>query len=307
VSPSPHGKAESIRQRIRNCLRERGEDMQFGLQRYARERFLYRLGCSPHRERFVLKGAALFALWGGTVYRPTRDLDFAGSGCSESGDVVAAFRQLCDQGLDSEELRFDSDSIAAEPIRVDSEYQGLRLRFDAWLGKSRIPMLVDIGFADAIRPPPDPVEYPTLLEDPPPRILAYPREAVIAEKHHAMVLLGDYNSRFKDFYDVYSLASQFKFQGTRLAGAIAATFKRRRSEIGTTLPVALTPEFYTQEDRDHQWHGYLKRSGLIEESIDFEIVGETILAFLCPIRAALASDELFTGSWPPGGPWQISS
>lgn len=76
--------AESIRHRLRNRIRERGEDVQFGLQRYAIERFLYRLGVSSNRERFVLKGASLFGLWGGFVYRPTRDLDFAGYGSPDA-------------------------------------------------------------------------------------------------------------------------------------------------------------------------------------------------------------------------------
>ena len=103
-------RAESIRQRLRNLLRERGEDMQFGLQRYAVERFLYRLGISAHRERFVLKGAALFALWGRFSYRPTRDLDFTGYGSTEKEDVLDAIRDVCLQPNTIDELVFDPDS-----------------------------------------------------------------------------------------------------------------------------------------------------------------------------------------------------
>jgi hypothetical protein len=69
VSRGEKDPAESIRHRLRDVIRERGEDVQFGLQRYAAERFLYRLGRSPHRARFVLKGAMLFALWTRSVYR----------------------------------------------------------------------------------------------------------------------------------------------------------------------------------------------------------------------------------------------
>src|SRR5438093_11555601 len=87
--------AESIRHRLRNRLRERGEDVQFGLQRYARERFLYRLGESRHRASFVLKGATLFALWGGGTYRATRDLDFTIYGSSDPGQILAIFREVC--------------------------------------------------------------------------------------------------------------------------------------------------------------------------------------------------------------------
>lgn len=88
MSSSPRDRAESIRQRLRNRVRERGEDVQLALQRYAAERFLYRLGVSRHRERFVLKGAMLFTLWGSALYRSTRDLDFTGYGSSEAADVM---------------------------------------------------------------------------------------------------------------------------------------------------------------------------------------------------------------------------
>ena len=146
MSKSPRDKAESIRHQLRNALRQRGEDMQFGLQRYAIERFLYRLGVSAHRDRFILKGAALFALWGGAIYRPTRDLDFTGYGSPEEEDVLAALRDICrvpDTGVD---LVFDPGTLSAEPIRDDSEYHGLRIRLAATLGGSRIPIQIDIGF-----------------------------------------------------------------------------------------------------------------------------------------------------------------
>ena len=86
MSPPDRGRAESIRHRLRNLMRQRGEDAQLGLQRYVIERFLYRLGESPHRDRFILKGATLFRVWGGAAYRPTRDVDFTAYGSSdESG------------------------------------------------------------------------------------------------------------------------------------------------------------------------------------------------------------------------------
>ena len=65
MSRPPRNLAASIHRRLLNGARERGEDVQFILQRYAAERFLYRLGQANHREMFVLKGAMLFALWGG--------------------------------------------------------------------------------------------------------------------------------------------------------------------------------------------------------------------------------------------------
>lgn len=45
----------------------------------------------------------------------------------------------------------------------------------------------------------------------------------------------------KDFYDLWALAHHFEFEGERLARAIGATFKRRRTSIPESLPLALTP------------------------------------------------------------------
>lgn len=307
MSERARDRAESIRHRLRNRLRARGEDVRFGLQRYAVERFLYRLGASPHRDRFVLKGAVLFAIWGGTAYRPTRDLDFTGYGSTEEADVLAAFRAICLHSGAADELVFDPNTLSAEAIRDDSEYHGLRIRLEATLGASRIPLRIDIGFGNAIEPQPQEVEYPTLLDHPPPRIRTYPPEAVVAEKLHAMVVLGERNSRDKDFYDLYVLARQFSFDGARLARAIAATFERRRTPIEATTPAALAPRFFAGGARAQQWRAYLTRSALPGVPADFAEVGEMLLTFLGPVWNALAASDAVASAWPPGGPWRAAS
>jgi type I restriction enzyme, S subunit len=303
VSEPVKNKAESIRQRLRNRLRERGEDVQFGLQRYAVERFLYRLGVSEHRERFVLKGAALFALWGGSIYRPTRDLDFTGYGSADEADVLTALREICLPLNQTDDLFFDPNALSAEPIRDDSEYNGLRIRLEVTLGKSRIPIQIDIGFGNAVEPAPQYAEFPTLLDDPPPRIRTYPPEAVIAEKLHAMVTLGERNSRLKDFYDIYVLARQFPFTGEQLKSAIAATFGRRNTPIDAAQPAALGPRFYADTARSTQWRTYLERNHLPGAPADFDSVGELIRQFLGPVWRGLAENVAFASNWPPGGPW----
>jgi len=300
-------RAESIRRRLRNHLRARGEDVQFGLQRYAIERFLYLLGASPHRSQFVLKGATLFALWGGATYRPTRDMDFTGYGSSDEADVVKAIREICSVPGAPADLVFDPDSVAATPIRDDSEYHGLRVTLIARLERSEIPVQIDIGFGNAIQPPPQEATYPTLLDDPAPSIRAYPPEAVVAEKLHALVVIGERNSRYKDFYDLHVLARQFNFDGARLASAIVATFERRRTATDAALPVGLTPRFYGEAARGEQWRAYLTRNSLPGAPADLTAVGEVLLTFLNPVWAALAAREAFTSSWTDGGPWKTSS
>ncbi|MBI4305681.1 MAG: nucleotidyl transferase AbiEii/AbiGii toxin family protein [Chloroflexi bacterium] len=297
-------RAASVKKRLVDLAHARNEDAQFVLTRYAAERFLYRLGKSPHRKGLVLKGAMLYALWGGPAYRPTRDLDFTGYGKSDVAAVLERFREILAVAVEDDGLAFDAASLRAAPIRDEAEYGGLRVTFMVMLGKAKIPMQVDVGFGNAIEPGARDEEYPVLLDAPKPTILAYPREAVVAEKFHAMVLLGGANSRYKDFYDVFVLSGQFLFDGASLTGAVAATFKRRRTAIGAETPAALTAAFYEDGERARQWRAYLVRGKLPGAPADFGPVGESVRGFLVAPWEALGSGAAFTMRWPPKGPWK---
>lgn len=293
------GRVQSIQQRLRNTL---GPDLTLSMQRLAVERFLYRLGQSPHRERFVLKGATMFAIWG-TAYRPTRDVDFTGYGSSEHADVIRDFREICAIPDPVEQLVFDPDSITADPIRDGSEYDGLRICINARLGNSPIAVQIDIGFGNAIVPGPVETEVRTLLGDPPPKILAYPPESVVAEKLNAMVTLGERNSRYKDFYDLHAMANTFQFDKDTLVRAVRATFERRKTPIDSALPVSLTAPFYASGDRITQWRTYVNRNGLVGAPTDFQQVGDLLTRFLQPVWESLGEAGESPGAWPPGGLW----
>ena len=301
---APRNVGASVRARLLRRSRETGEDFQFLLQRYAAERFLHRLGESPHRESYVLKGAMLLALWGGAVYRPTRDLDFTGYGSSRADDVRSAIRDICAIPVPDDGIVFDGGEISIEPIREHGEYDSLRARFEVRLAGARIRMQIDIGFGNAIQPPPVDADYSVLLDAPRLRIRVYPPETVMAEKLHAIVTLGERNSRYKDFYDVHALVRHFAFEGERLVRAVSATFDQRRTAFSQVLPVALTPRFYAEPDRAEQWRQYLNANELPGAPFDFGVVGERLLAFFGEPWDAVARGFRFHGRWPEGGPWR---
>ena len=294
----------SVRARLLRRSRETNDDFQILLQRYGAERFLPRLGESPYRERFVLKGAMLLALWGEATYRPTRDLDFTGYGSSRPDDLRSAICNVCAVPVADDGIVFNCDALTIKPIRGQDEYDGLRAGFGATLDGARIRMRVDIGFGDAIQPPPNDAHYPVLLDGPPPRIRVYPREAVVAEKLHAMVNYGEGNSRFKDFYDLHALAQSFEFDGERLVHAIGATFEQRGTPIPQEPPIALMPRFYTDAVRAERWEIYRNRNELPAAPQDFSVVGERLRLFFGEPWAAMARREAFAGTWPAGGPWR---
>lgn len=276
----------SVRTRLMNLARERGHVFDLLLTRYALERLLYRLSISKHRSRFVLKGAILVTTWFDDPHRPTRDLDLLGFGDASSESMLAIWNEICAIQAD-DGITFDAEGLRASPIREDLEYGGVRLRTIATLARAKINVTVDIGFGDVVEPGPEEIELPVLLNLPAPHLRAYTRETVIAEKFHAMVTLGRANSRMKDFYDVWVLSKRQTFDKARLAQAIAATFKRRRTDLPKTPSDVFTPEFFRDQGKLQQWTAFTR--DLSSAAPSFEIVVSELAAFIDPFaREALA-------------------
>jgi len=300
----PKNLAASVRQRLLSLSRERGEVFDLVLTLYALERFLYRIGKSKHADRFVLKGAMLFACWTGQAHRPTRDLDLLGYGDASAEGLRAVFQEVCRTKVEPDGLRFDAADIRASEIREDQEYHGQRVELWAFLGKARIKLQVDVGFGDSVTPEAEEIDYPTLLDLPAPRIRAYPKETVVAEKLQAMVALGMFNSRMKDFYDIWVMSKRFSFDGQALTEAIRSTFARRRTEMPAGTPTPLSDEFAGDTDRAAQWRAFLARSGLLaNDGLGLREVIVELRRFLMGPVAAVAREETFKLSWPAGGPW----
>lgn len=293
----------SVRARLLRFARERGEDFQLVLTRYANERLLFRLASSKHAQRFVLKGAALFTVWTGHPHRTTRDLDLLAFGDPGEAGVRAAFADLLSLDLPDDGVTFDVDSLTVGPIRADQEYGGVRIELVARVANAKLPLQVDVGFGDAITPAATLIEVPPLLDFPAPRLRAYPRETVVAEKLEAMVKLGLANSRMKDFYDLAVLARDFEFDGALLTRAIRATFERRGTTLPATLPIALTPAFADDPAKKTQWSGFIRKAGAREQRSLAEVVSSVATFLEVPLKAA--SSEALQGTiWRPGGPWR---
>ena len=286
----------SVRARLLDRARAEKTDFQILLTRYALERLLYRLSVSDQRERFVLKGAMLFATWRDDPFRPTRDLDLLGHGDAVPAAVAESVRAICSTAVPDDGVVFDVEHIEAAAIRDEAEYAGVRVRTSATIAGARLPIQVDVGFGDAITPDPVEIEYPALLDAPAPVLRAYPPETVVAEKLEAIVSLGVANSRMKDFYDLWMIAQTFPFEGLVLANAIQQTFDRRRTSWPEQTPSGLGEAFASE--RDAQWRAFLARDRLAAAPASLVQVTEDLRAFLLPV---LERQQL--ASWSPGGPW----
>lgn len=299
--------AESVRARLTNLSRQSGDSYQILLTRYALERLLYRLSQSAHAERFVLKGAALYPLWAressDLPYRPTRDLDFLGSGDPSVESVLDAMRDVLLQTVEPDAVEYDLSSMRGQRMREAELYEGCRLTLDATIGSARIRVQMDFGFGDAITPAPRLENYPTLLAFPAPRLRTYPRETVVAEKFEAMVSLGLANTRMKDFFDVWLLQRHFAFEGDLLARAVRNTFERRQTALPTEIPLAFTPSFTADMAKVMAWRAFEGRAQIKDLPPLGDVVAEVEI-FLWPVAQAAVQELIWPRTWAVGQGWR---
>ena len=287
----------SVLARLLTLARERGDDYSLMLNRFGLERLLDRLSVSGHSNRFLLKGALLFSLWYNQPHRPTRDADLLVFGPDDPDKLVKTFREIAAIHL-NDGISFDTDSVRAEAIREENFYGGTRIRLVGHVASARCALQIDVGFGDAVTPDAQHAAFPALLSGfESPMLRVYPVYSVIAEKYHAMVMLGLANSRMKDFYDLSTIAARTELNGRMLAAAIAATFERRGTALPAEPPVALSKEFGESDAKRRQWKAFLSKNRLAGRELA-ETVG-LLYTLLWPPTQVAASGSAATALWSP--------
>lgn len=289
-------KAASVRAKLMNIARAEKIDFDFLLLRYFQERFLYRLAISEFSDRFILKGGLLLICLKMPRSRPTKDIDFLAKEIkNDPVELEYIFKSItaisCNDGV-----KFISLSLISEQIKENVDYEGIRIKIDATLGQARKKLQMDIGFGDVIIPRAMRMEFPTLLEEKPPRIKVYSIESIISEKFEAMVKLAMVNSRMKDFYDIYTLSVSYNFQSDRLKKAIESTFYRRKTSIPDN-PLIFRLKFHRDEEKQRQWSAFLRKSRLQDVNQDFNEIIERITSFLKPIVVSIKDKNKENKIW----------
>ena len=292
--------ASSIRQRLYNHARQHGDDFGRVLGRYAIERFLFRLCQIEAAERYVLKGAMLFATWPQHVFRPTGDLDLLGEGNPDPAALTELFTRICKVEVPEDGIVFDPEALKVEPVREADKYQGAKLVLRGRLGSAEIRVQVDIGFGDYVYPAPKRENFPSLLAGlPQTRILMYPPEAVVAEKFEAMIRFGEVNGRIKDFHDIWVATRIFQFDLAGLVAAVGGTLRRRETAIPAAMPVGLTEAFAAIIEERNLWTGFLRRTPPSLDPPAFPQLQDELRRFFGPVVAGLTQPEAARGRWDP--------
>jgi len=283
------GNAISIRATLKNVADKEKINFQFIITRYLHERLLYRIAKSKYANNFILKGGALLYAIGGIHIRPTIDIDMLAKQISNDKEQIKhVFHSICSVKYDADCVIFDTGNIEAEDISEDDKYSGVRIFIDTQFDTIKQRLQIDIGFSDIAVPVN--LTYPTLLSElPKPEIKAYSKETIIAEKFQAMIVLGTFNSRMKDFYDVYILLKNNDIGKICLQEAIFHTF-RQRNTVFVENHILFSYTFYEDKNRQTMWKAFLRK---IKHSgdLDFSVVMKSITENLYPVYSELRNNN----------------
>lgn len=277
---------DSLQMRLKTYSKQHQKTHQFTLIRFFQERLLYRLSQSKYRDNFLLKGGALVYVLGTEESRYTKDIDLLLTKLeSNQSKLREIFKEICQIQV-ADGVRFN-EAIAVDSIQKEGQYNGTRIRIICSLGNIKHNLQIDIGVGDYVTPGPQEIEYPTLLDDlDKPRLKAYSIETLVSEKFEAMIALGDYNSRYKDFYDIYHFVE--RCNSSVLKDAITNTFFRRETPIIDNHPV-FEQSFYEDQKRLKQWQLFLTKNQL--SIIPFDLVMNKIIKFLKPIYQKIKEES----------------
>lgn len=281
---------------LQRLARRQGRDTQELLTLYALEGLLARLATSGHREQLVVKGGMLLTAF--AQRRPTRDLDVHAQQLDGDVDTVrdriAGVAALeVDDGLD-----FDASGAAAQLIREDGQYSGVRVTLAVRLHTAKLTVKVDVNVGDPIWPAPQDIALPQLLTDEPLILRGYPLHMVLAEKLVTAIDRGTANTRWRDFADIYLLTRQHPVVGSDLEEAIRRVATYRAVELAPLADVLDGLAELAQT----RWLAWRAKQDLTDRlPATFANVTDAVLAFGAPAVAGMIA----TATWNPDtAQWQ---
>ena len=250
--------AMSLKAKIRNIAKQKNIPAQVILQNYMFERLLVRLSASRYKEKFVLKGGMLVASIVGLDNRATMDLDTTLKNLPLTPEAIrGALEEVCGIAFD-DGVTFEIGTIS--PIREDDIYGGYRVMLNAKFDTLLTPLSIDVSTGDAITPHAVQYNFSEIFDDEKfYELWAYNIETVMAEKVETILRRSVFNTRPRDFYDAYILATTQKFDRMVFADALKATADHR----GTAQQIADVPAILLNIEESPElktlWEKYRKQ------------------------------------------------
>lgn len=271
-------KVMSLKAKIRNIAKQKNIPAQVILQNYMFERLLVRLSASEYKEKFILKGGMLVAAIVGLDNRATMDLDTTLRNLSLTPDVIrCVLEQICAVPA-NDEVIFEISTIS--PIREDDIYGGYRVSLNARFDTILTPLNIDVSTGDVITPYAVEYRFSEIFDDEKSyELWAYNIETVMAEKLETILRRSVFNTRPRDFYDAYILATTQQFDKAIFAKALRATAAHR----GTLNQIADVPEILcniTESPELRTLWGKYSRQFAYAKDISYEQIIEVLKVLL---------------------------
>lgn len=257
-------KAMSLKGKIKNYAKSKSIAAQVVLQNYMFERFLARLSMSDYREKFVVKGGMLIAAIVGLDTRSTMDLDTTLRNLPLTEEkVMEAVENICKITL-GDDVIFEVKSIA--PIRKDDRYGGFCIRLDAIYDTIVTPLSIDVSTGDVITPEAVEYEFSGIFdEEIRIKMWGYNIESVMAEKVETILSRGIFNTRPRDFYDVYILGTTQRYDKKIFLKALEATAIHRGSREQIIDKTGIIEKLSASEELIQMWEKYRKKFSYASE------------------------------------------
>lgn len=251
-------KAMSLKAKIKNYAKSSNIAAQVVLQNYMFERFLARMSESEYSEKFVIKGGMLIAAIVGLDTRSTMDLDTTLKNLPLTEEkVVEAVTNICSIDLE-DDVNFETVSIA--PIRKDDKYGGFCVRLNAVYDTIVTPLSIDVSTGDVITPSAVQYEFGGIFDDNVRiKLWGYNIETVMAEKVETVLSRGIFNTRPRDYYDIYILCTTQAYDKKLFQEALVATASHRGSTENIADTKAILTLISSSEELQDMWSKYRKK------------------------------------------------
>ncbi len=220
-----------LKGRIKNLADKNNTDARLLMRIYMMDCFLERLVVSPYRDNFIIKGGILITSMVGVAMRSTMDIDASIKNLTLSiEDAKKIVTEIADISLD-DGVRFEVKRVSN--IMDNFEYPGIRLELNALMGRMIIPIKIDISTGDIITPREIEYSYHLMIEDKKIKLWSYNIETLLAEKLQTILSRDIFNTRMRDFYDVFVLMKLYGdgIDGRVLNKAFKATSSKRNTSF----------------------------------------------------------------------------
>ena len=250
------------------------------LTHYFLEHVLNKIAQSRFSKNFIFKGGFLLSNFVGISNRTTKDIDLSLTGKELNVEnIQRRFEEmLCPSMSANQEIEISIEKI--EPIRDEDEYGGFRITILCLFENIRVSFPIDVATGDVVTPCHMEYSYVSFFGNSF-TLRSYTTQTIIAEKLHTLYKKGIFNSRCKDFFDLYILYKLkiLSLNWEQVLAACKNTFEHRKTTLSFDLIKELLISLEQDNDFVNRWNAFAKRNAYVV-NLQLDVVLKNIRAVI---------------------------